>query len=163
MPEPAEPAPAAVEPAAPQADPDLGDAGKKAIAAERSARSAAEKEAKSLRTQLDAIEAAKLSDLEKAQKENATLASEAAQARAEALRFRIASKHGISDEDAQIFLTGSDEQTITAQATRLAALTAAKETRPGPRADLSQGPKANPATGSKGQLFAAWLDTQQAG
>jgi hypothetical protein len=42
-------------------------------------------------------------------------------ARAEALRLRVASKFGIGDEDADLFLTGSDEETLTKQAERLAA------------------------------------------
>ena len=37
------------------------------------------------------------------------------------LAARIAARHGISPEDADLFLTGSDEATITAQAERLAA------------------------------------------
>lgn len=40
-------------------------------------------------------------------------------AQAQVTRYRIATKHGISDEDADLFLTGSDEETISAQAKRL--------------------------------------------
>lgn len=39
----------------------------------------------------------------------------------EALRRRVQAKHGISDEDADLYLTGSDEKTLTAQAEGLAA------------------------------------------
>ncbi|MDH6283222.1 hypothetical protein [Prescottella agglutinans] len=42
-------------------------------------------------------------------------------ARTEALRLRIATKYGISDEDADDLLTGSDEETLTRQAERLTA------------------------------------------
>ena len=38
----------------------------------------------------------------------------------EALRRRVQAAHGISDEDADLFLTGSDEDALTAQAKRLA-------------------------------------------
>lgn len=38
----------------------------------------------------------------------------------EALRRRVQAKHGISDEDADLFLTGADEDALTAQAKRLA-------------------------------------------
>lgn len=38
----------------------------------------------------------------------------------EALRRRVQAKHGISDEDADLFLTGADEAALTAQAKRLA-------------------------------------------
>ena len=51
-----------------------------------------------------------------------TATQEAAAAKAEALRWRIAAKHGISDEDAETFLTGSDEESLTKQAQRLASL-----------------------------------------
>lgn len=38
----------------------------------------------------------------------------------EALRRRVQAAHGISDEDADLFLTGTDEGALTAQAKRLA-------------------------------------------
>lgn len=48
------------------------------------------------------------------------LKNEVAAARARALRSDIAAKHGISAEDRDLFLTGDTEETLTAQATRLA-------------------------------------------
>jgi hypothetical protein len=42
-------------------------------------------------------------------------------AEARALRSDIAAKHGLSAEDRDLFLTGTDEATLTAQAERLAA------------------------------------------
>lgn len=38
----------------------------------------------------------------------------------EAMRRRVQAAHGISDEDADLFLTGADEDSLTAQAKRLA-------------------------------------------
>lgn len=38
----------------------------------------------------------------------------------EALRRRVQAAHGISDDDADLFLTGTDEESLTAQAKRLA-------------------------------------------
>lgn len=38
----------------------------------------------------------------------------------EAMRRRVQAAHGISDEDADLFLTGTDEESLTAQAKRLA-------------------------------------------
>lgn len=61
----------------------------------------------------------------------------AAKAQLEALRFRVATKHGISDEDAELFLTGTDEKALTAQAERLAE-----------RADAKR--KMNPSPGEGG-------------
>jgi len=116
---------------------DLGDPGKKAIAAERAARKAAEDAAKSLQAQLDEIKKSQMSDLEKAQATAQEHQQAAEQARAEALRWRIAAKHGISDEDAETFLTGSDEATLTRQAERLASMAAATPATPKP--DRTQG------------------------
>ena len=41
------------------------------------------------------------------------------QSQREALRRRVQAAHGIADEDADLFLTGDDEETLTAQAKRL--------------------------------------------
>ncbi len=46
----------------------------------------------------------------------------AAQAEARAVRYEVAAEHGISKADADLFLTGSDVDTVTAQAERIAAL-----------------------------------------
>jgi hypothetical protein len=111
----------------------LGDAGKKALKAERDARAVAEKALAEAKAKLDQIEAANMSDLERAQKEAAEAKEIAAKATADALRFRVAAQHGISDEDAELFLTGADLDTLTKQATRL------KDRAPtGPQPDLSQ-------------------------
>lgn len=109
-------------------DEPLREPGIKALHAEREAREQAEKNLKILQDRLDAIDAEKLSETEKAQKaaedaESArqTAEAETAKAKAEAIRWRIAAKHGISDDDAELFLTGTDEDTLTRQAERLAA------------------------------------------
>ncbi|WP_442575874.1 hypothetical protein ACSBPH_01605 [Microbacterium sp. F51-2R] len=52
-----------------------------------------------------------------------------AEAEARALRSDIAAKHGISAEDRDLFLTGSDEATLTAQAERLAAREADRKSK----------------------------------
>lgn len=46
----------------------------------------------------------------------------AAAAEARAVRYEVAAEHGISKADADLFLTGSDVDTVTAQAERIAAL-----------------------------------------
>ena len=51
----------------------------------------------------------------------AEMRAENAKMQRDNLAARIAARHGISPEDAALFLTGSDEATITAQAERLAA------------------------------------------
>lgn len=50
----------------------------------------------------------------------AALEKDLTDTRTDALRSRIQAKHKVSDEDAKLFLTGSDEETLTAQARRLA-------------------------------------------
>ena len=68
---------------------------------------------------LDEIEAANKSEIELATEARTAAEQAAAQAQAEALRWKIAAKHQITDEDAELFLTGTDEETLTKQAERL--------------------------------------------
>lgn len=98
--------------------------------------------------ELDGIRREQMSDDERRQAEAADraealrLAEERAEkAEREALRFRIASSHGVSDEDADLFLTGSDEETLTRQAEALAG--------------RSTGPRPNPAQGRQTKTPAA--------
>lgn len=67
----------------------------------------------------DQLDAANKSEIERAADRAATAERDRDAARSEALRLRIAVKHGISDEDADLFLTGTDESTLTKQAQRL--------------------------------------------
>lgn len=138
--------------ATPQGDPadkPLGENGEKALKAERERASTAEKAAASLQKQLDEIAAANLSDLERAQKEAADFKAAAERASAEALRFRVAAQHAISQEDADLFLTGTDEDTLQRQAARLV-----ERTPTSPRPDLSQGSKGENTSGSTADMFA---------
>ncbi|MCA9843252.1 MAG: hypothetical protein KC491_01245 [Dehalococcoidia bacterium] len=76
------------------------------------------KENVAARLELDELKKAQLSNEEKLAAELGEAAQRAARAEAEALRWRIAARHGISDEDAELFLTGSDEETLSRQAER---------------------------------------------
>lgn len=145
---------APTEPAEPPADPgtqaatgepssDLGDAGKRALAEERKARKAAEKASSDLAARLKEFEDRDKSELEKASEAWKTAEVERDAAKAEALRLRTAIKHGISDEDAELFLTGTDEETLTRQAERLAERMAAA----GPSV-----PKPDPSQGARGPV-----------
>jgi hypothetical protein len=138
------------------ADAPLGEGGKKALEAEREARKAAERERDDFKRKVDEAARANETAIEKAQRE-ATEAREAA-AQAPVLAFREAAVKfgGISREDAELFLTGSNVETLEKQAARLMDRT----TNPpaGPRPDLSQGGSGGKATGSTADQFAAAFD-----
>lgn len=142
----------------PQGDPaddkPLGPGGEKALKAERERANDLEKQKAALQKQLDDIAAANLSDLERAQKAAKDAEEAAARATAEALRLRVAAKHGISDEDADLFLTGSDAETLERQAARLV-----ERTPSGPKPDPSQGAKGNGAKGTPADSFAEFFQS----
>lgn len=68
---------------------------------------------------LTELEEAGKSELERANGKATAAETERDDARAEALRLRVAVEHGIGLEDADLFLTGRDEETLRAQAKRL--------------------------------------------
>jgi hypothetical protein len=86
------------------------------------------------------IEESQKSEAQKAADRIAALEKQAIDAQREALRFKVASANDISAEDAELFLTGADEETLTKQATRLKERTSPAAPRP----DRSQGGKTNP-------------------
>lgn len=119
---PAAPQPTAPVPAAPpSAEEPLGDAGKRALEAERQARKAAEKAQKDLEDRLRAIEDKDKTELERAQQRLAELEKNYATEQQQRLRLQVASAHGVTADDL-VLLTGSTEEELTAQATRIAAL-----------------------------------------
>jgi hypothetical protein len=143
------------------ADQPLGVAGKRALKAEREARAAAEKATAALQARLAEIETAKMTDLDRAKTAAKDAEAAAAKATTEALRWRVAAKHGVTDDDAELFLTGSDEDTLTRQAERLAARTTESQTA-APRADLTQGSShgTSSTAGSPAADFAHFLSGQ---
>ena len=79
------------------------------------------KDVKAKAARLDEIEQANQTEADKTAKRLADLEAELDRTRREALRVSIASKHGITDaDDIDLFLTGTDEETLTRQAERLA-------------------------------------------
>lgn len=79
------------------------------------------KDIKAKAAKLDEIETANQTEAEKAAKRVAELEAELNTTRRDGLRLKIASSHGITDaDDIDLFLTGSDEETLTRQAKRLA-------------------------------------------
>ena len=65
---------------------------------------------------LDEFEAKAQADLEAANEATAAAEQRAADAELDALRWRVAVKHGISAEDVEMFLSGTDEDSLTRQA-----------------------------------------------
>ena len=71
------------------------------------------------------IEAANQTEAEKAQARVTALEAELTGVRTESMRLRVATENGITDsDDIDLFLTGTDEETLTKQAKRLAERTA---------------------------------------
>lgn len=70
-------------------------------------------------TELEQIRESQKSESEKSAEKIRQLQSEVESQKVEALRFKVASQYGINDEDAQLFLTGPDEDTLQRQAQRL--------------------------------------------
>lgn len=135
---------------------DLGDAGKKAIAAERKRADDAEKELKALKLDAETRANAELSELERFKKENAELQKQQADASLEAIRLRVALEKGIPANLAAR-LQGTDYDSIAADADSLAELVSSKP-NPQPRPDLSQGVKAVTGTQDPAQAFAIALN-----
>lgn len=77
------------------------------------------KDLKSKADQLAKIEEANKTESQKLADAKAAAEKDAQEARAEAARLRVAAKYGISDDDADLFLTGTDTDTLTRQAERL--------------------------------------------
>ncbi|GAA4774582.1 hypothetical protein [Microbacterium gilvum] len=95
----------------------LGDAGKKAIAAEREARKTAEKAAADYKAQLERIEQANLTELEKAQKRAEAAEKQANDLATKAARAEVAAAKGVP----AALLTGTTQEELEASADALIA------------------------------------------
>jgi hypothetical protein len=159
MPEPTEPQapPAAPQPTAPvpapppSADEPLGEPGLRALQAERDARAEAERRATALAAQVAEFESQNQTELERAQTRAAQLETDLVTERAQRLRLQVANTHSISAADL-VLLTGTTEEELTAQATRIAALntqraaaTAAPAFAPAPGQQAGNGAPPPPA------------------
>lgn len=102
---------------------------------------------------LDEIEEANKSETQKLAEAKAALERDLEKAKAEAMRLRIAAKFGISDEDADLFLTATDEATLTKQAERLAQRADRKKTNYVPREGTNPQPPVSDEREFVRQLF----------
>jgi hypothetical protein len=146
------------------AEPELGEAGKKALSIERDARKAAENTVKDLQKQLKESSAAakRLAEIEDAQKTQAERDAERiAKAEAEAasipakvaesLRSHLIEVHSIEADDAELFLTATDPGLLVKQANRLVSQRATTTTSAGPKPNPQQG---TPSQGRGGSVSA---------
>lgn len=78
------------------------------------------KENVAARRELDELKASQLTNEERITAELSKVVAERDQALADLLRWKVATRFGIADEDVDLFLTGTDEETLTKQAERLA-------------------------------------------
>lgn len=118
-------------------DKPLGESGVSALKAERKARRDAEKRSADFEARLREIEDREKTELQKANEAADRFRAEAEQRAAELARLKVASDTGLP-ADLVEFLTGTDEDTLRAQAAKLAAATAAPRT---PQPDPGQGAK----------------------
>lgn len=112
--------------AAKTADEKLGEGGIKALKAEREAREAAEKRAADAEAKVQAAENAKLSDIERAKKEAAGSAAEAAKLRSDNARLAALATHPVP-ADYQDLVTGTDAASYLASAKKISELYARAE------------------------------------
>jgi hypothetical protein len=70
--------------------------------------------------ELDRLKAENQTEAEKSTEQITTLQQQLEQMQLTTMRAKIQAKHGISDDDAELFLTGTDEDTLNRQATALA-------------------------------------------
>lgn len=115
---------------APATQEELDNIVQKRLAKER-AKYADYDELKSAAEKLRDIEESKKSELEKLTEKANALEAELKATRFDALRNSIAANYGITAEDRDLFLTGSDEEKLTSQAEALKAHYAATEARVG--------------------------------
>ena len=104
--------------------------------------------------QFDALEQASKSDIERFQEKLAETQREADEARSDAIRYRVATEHGIKAENLDLLGSGTEDE-IAARAVRVAAMQAIETGARRPAPDTSQG---SSATGRPPDQDAAnWL------
>lgn len=154
-----EAATAATEPVQSQEDKPLGENGEKALKAEREARKAAEARIAEFEAKEKEAAKATLSEVERAQAEAKEAQEAGAKAAAELSVYKLASKHGITDEDDLELLSAAPDE---ATRERLAVRISAAGSAPTPKPDLSQGAKGSDKKASTGQQFEDFFNSNLA-
>ena len=114
----------------------LGDAGKRALAAERDARKAAERQLSEATARLKEIEDANLSEIEKAKRDAEEARTQLAALQRESARARVALEKGVPSDLIE-FISGDDEEQMAAKADLL--MSRLNSTPSTPKPDFTQG------------------------
>jgi hypothetical protein len=117
----------------------LGDAGKAALVAERKRAAEAERERNRLAARLKELEDAGKSEVQKLAEQVAAAERARDESAAEALRYKVAAKHGLSVEDLDLLGSG-DESVLEVRATRIAALKGNGQQEDGSRPVMPRAP-----------------------
>lgn len=142
-----------------QEDKPLGENGEKALKAEREARKAAEARIAEFEAKEKEAAKANLSEVERAQAEAKEAQEASAKAAAELSVYKLAAKHGITDEDdLELLSAAPDEATRERLAVRISAAGSASTPKP----DLSQGAKGSDKKASTGQQFEDFFNSNLA-
>lgn len=150
----------------PQGDPDgLGEAGKRALAAERARADTAERELGKATSRLQAFEQAGITDpaatkaeLERLASENGTLSTDLEKTTRENTRLNVGLDKGLP-KSLISRLQGDDEDALAADADALLAFIPT-DAKPIPKADPSQGPSSTPGSQTPDQQFGEFLNSQ---
>lgn len=142
-----------------QEDKPLGENGEKALKAEREARKAAEARLAEFEAKEKEAAKANLSEVERAQAEAREAQEASAKAAAELSVYKLAAKHGITDEDDLELLSAAPDE---ATRERLAVRISAAGSAPTPKPDLSQGAKGSDKKASTGQQFEEFFNSNLA-
>lgn len=104
------------------------------------------------------IEESSKTEAQRASDELAAARQDAFDARSEALRFRIAAECGMPESDADVFLTGKDEDTMRQQGRRYVELTAQQNQPRAPHPDPNQG-RVSTSPSSTAEQFAQTIES----
>lgn len=140
-----------------EVDKPLGENGEKALKAEREARKAAEARIAEFESKEAEAAKANLSEIERAQAEAREAQEARDKASAELSVYKLAAKHGITDEDdLELLAAAPDDATREKLASRISSAGTASKPKP----DLSQGAKGSDKKSSTGEQFASFFENQ---
>ena len=153
-------------PTSSQGDPELGDAGKKALVAERARADEAEKKLKAVEARATELEAEVQTATDKAQAVATEAAAETARLQDELGKSEVTITKltiGIDEKLPMSLINrmqGDDEDSLRADAKELAGFVSDETPSPFPKADPSQGVKGTPVGGTTADQFATFMESK---